>query len=163
MNTSMRQTLVICISFLMSMILEILPLPHWALWFRPEWTFVLLLFWVIFTPHRVGIVTAFFIGIFMDCLMGTLLGQHALAFTVVTYLVIKFHSQLNNAPLLQQLGMLLMLVLLELALQYWIMELVGLPLGHGSYWFPVLTTVMVWPWLCALSHRSGDIYLKFML
>ncbi len=156
-----KQTIIICVSFLVGMILEILPLPHWAVWFRPEWVFIILLFWIVSVPHRVGIVVAFSIGIMMDLLTSTLLGQHAFAFTVVTYLVIKFHPQLKNFPLWQQLGMIFILVLLELALQYWVMELLGSPPRNWGYWFPALISTVIWPWFCVLLKDRQDSIREF--
>ena len=88
-----KQIMIIVLSFLVGMILEAVPLPHWAVWLRPEWVFVILLFWVVSQPHYVGMCVAFLVGILMDLLTGTLLGQHALVFTLVIYLVNKLLSR----------------------------------------------------------------------
>ena len=152
----LRQTIIIMLSFFIGMILEILPLPHWAVWARPEWVFIILLYWIVSVPHRIGFVVALIVGIAMDLLTGTLLGQHALAFIAVTYLILKFHPQLKNFPLWQQVGMIFILTLLELALQYWVMELaVGAPRNWG-YWFPSLTTTIIWPWFCVLLRDRQE-------
>lgn len=162
-ENTLKQSTIICISLLVGMVLEILPLPHWAVWYRPEWVFVILLFWMVSMPNRVGMVVAFIVGITVDLLTGTLLGQHALAYVIVAYFVAKFHLQLRNFPFWQQLGMMFILILLELALQYWVMGLVGLPPKNWGYWFSSLTSIVIWPWFCVLLslYPSQTIFENF--
>jgi len=155
-DSTIKQIMIISLSFLVGMILTILPLPQWAVWARPEWVFIILIFWVISAPWRVGIVAAFIVGLVMDLLTGTLLGQHALAFLVVAFLLVKFHPQLKSFPLWQQLGMIFILTLLELALQYWVMGLSGTTTKHWGYWLPALTSTIIWPWFCVLLRNRQD-------
>ena len=38
-------------------VLTVLPLPGWLQWGRPEWVALILIYWCIALPHRVGIAT----------------------------------------------------------------------------------------------------------
>lgn len=145
----LKQFLIIGLSFLVGMILEIIPLPHWAVWARPQWVFVILLFWVLAQPHYIGVLAAFILGLMMDFLTGTLLGQHAMAYTIVIYLLIAFHPQLKLFPLWQQLGIIFVLTLMQLALQFWVLEIMG-AIPQGSYWLSGLTSALIWPWFYLL-------------
>lgn len=145
-----KQIMMIVLSFLVGMVLEVIPLPHWAVWARPEWVFIILIFWVVSRPQYVGIAVAFFVGILIDLLTGTLLGQHALAFTFVMYLIIAFYPQLKLFPLWQQLGIIFMLTLLQLALQCWVLEIIGTLPRNWGYWMPALTSTVIWPWFYLL-------------
>jgi rod shape-determining protein MreD len=152
-----KQILLIILSFLVGMILEIVPLPRWAIWIRPEWVFVILLFWVLSQPHYVGICVAFSVGILMDLLTGTVLGQHAFVFSLIVYVVITFHPQLKSFPLGQQFGIIFTLTLLQLALQCWILGMIDrLPLGWG-YWLPALSSAVIWPWFYFLLKERHEI------
>src|SRR5262245_10311688 len=126
MARSVKQMITIVLSFLLGMILEVLPLPHWAIWIRPNWVFLILLFWVLSQPQYVGLFVAFVVGILMDLLTGTLLGQHAFVFCFVVYLAMIFQPRLKSFPLGQQFGIIFMLNLLQLALQCWILGMVNM-------------------------------------
>ena len=69
-----------------------------GLWGRAAWSpdvlAVVLVFWTVHQPLRVGIVAAFVFGLFMDVHQGGLLGQHALAYTVLSFIAITIHRRL---------------------------------------------------------------------
>jgi rod shape-determining protein MreD len=69
-----------------------------GLWGRAAWVpdvlAVVLVFWSVHQPLRVGIGTAFVFGLFMDVHQGALLGQHALAYTVLSFFAITMHRRL---------------------------------------------------------------------
>ena len=83
-------------SLLVAMILNML--QNMGLWGRATWTpdllAVVLVFWTIHQPLRVSIVVAFIFGLLIDVHQGALLGQHALAYTVLSYLAITIHRRL---------------------------------------------------------------------
>src|SRR5471030_300849 len=93
---------IISITFLGAFVLTLLPMPDWTVWLRPAWVLLVLIYWTMEVPYRVNIGIAWFIGILLDVLNGTLLGEHALALTVVCYIVARMHSRLLMFPLLQQ-------------------------------------------------------------
>jgi len=76
-NNSGKTFFVIGISLLMSLVLTILPLPAWASWWRPQWVFLVLIFWMLTLPYRVGLGVAWIMGLIVDLLLGTTLGLHA--------------------------------------------------------------------------------------
>ena len=73
-------------------------LQNMGLWGRAAWTpdllALVLVFWSIHQPLRVGIGAAFVFGILMDVHQSALLGQHALAYTVVSFFAITIHRRL---------------------------------------------------------------------
>ena len=95
----------ISVSFLVGIFLTIMPLPQWAIWLRPQWMFAILLFWVIRSPMQCGIGVGFFVGLLVDLVTGTPIGEHALVFVVLTYIVLKLHRAIVHFPIVQQAGM----------------------------------------------------------
>lgn len=144
---NLREGLLIALTFLIGMMLTALPLPTWAVWIRPSWTLMILLFWLIMLPHRVGITVAFIVGLFLDLLTGTLFGQHALIFTIIAYVILRFQAQVRSLPLWQQTLLVLVTTIIYLAIQYWIMALGGISRDASRYWLPVITTTLLWPWV----------------
>jgi rod shape-determining protein MreD len=60
----------------------------------PDVLALVLVFWSVHQPLRVGIGAAFVFGLFMDVHQGSVLGQHALAYTVLSYFSIAIHRRL---------------------------------------------------------------------
>ena len=60
----------------------------------PDLLAVALVFWNVHQPRRVGVGVAFVFGLFMDVHHGALLGQHALAYTLLSYGAITVHRRL---------------------------------------------------------------------
>jgi rod shape-determining protein MreD len=60
----------------------------------PDFLALVLVFWSIHQPQRIGITFAFVFGVFIDVHQGALLGQHALAYTVLSFLAIAIHRRL---------------------------------------------------------------------
>jgi len=84
-------------SFILAMMLRILPLPmDWFAW-NPDWLALLLIYWTLLAPDRVGIVTAWLVGFFADVLTGRLFGQHALAYAVMAYSNLQTATEASRA------------------------------------------------------------------
>ena len=79
-------------SLLLALVVNMLPLGR--LPWIPDLVAVVLVFWSVHQPQRVGIVVAFFFGLFMDVHQAALLGQHALAYTALSYFAITIHRRL---------------------------------------------------------------------
>ena len=73
-------------------------LENMGLWGRAAWVpdllALTLVFWSVHQPRRVGIGVAFMFGILIDVHQGAMLGQHALAYTVLSFLAIAIHRRL---------------------------------------------------------------------
>lgn len=73
----------IAVSLVIGLALNMLPLGR-VVWL-PDFIMLLLAFWRVHQPQRVGMGTAFVLGLCMDVHATSLLGQHALAYTVLAY------------------------------------------------------------------------------
>lgn len=60
----------------------------------PDVLAVVLVFWNVHQPRRVGIGVAFMFGVLMDVHSAALLGQHALAYTLLSFFAITIHRRL---------------------------------------------------------------------
>lgn len=141
---------VIFASFIVALILMLLPMPSWTVWLRPSWVLLVLIFWTMHVPYRVNVGIAWLMGIILDVLNGTLLGEHALALSIVIYFVARIHSRLCMFPLLQQGLSVFLLVLFYQAIIYCIQGFIGdLPRGI-LYWSSALTSMLLWPWVYSI-------------
>ena len=76
----------IVFTFIIALLLTIMPLPEWARYLRPDWVGLVLIYWCLAVPERVGVITGWLMGLLVDLLTGAILGQHALALTVVAWI-----------------------------------------------------------------------------
>ena len=68
----------------------------------PDWVAVVLVFWCIHQPLRVGMAAAFVLGLVMDVADGSALGQHALAYVVLAFVASGLSRRILWFPLAQQ-------------------------------------------------------------
>ena len=81
-------------SFLMAILLDFMPFPFDVFFWLPELTALALLYWVMYLPNRIGMGTAFLIGLLVDVGTAASLGLHALSYTVMVFFVLLYHRQI---------------------------------------------------------------------
>lgn len=99
---SHRGILIIWITLFFGLCLQIIPWSSSYNIFKPHWLMLILAYWFIVLPHRVGIGTAFIFGLVMDLFSGTILGIHAFIFSIIAYLLIFRYQLVRNLALWQQ-------------------------------------------------------------
>lgn len=141
------------------MMLMLMPLPEWARPFRPEWLVLTLIYWCLTQPRNLGVGIAWILGLCVDVVQGALLGQYALGFAITAYIAIRFHQRVRNYPLHQQAMFVGMILLPYMSISLWILGILGEDPKSWLYWAPVITSVLVWPWvflvLRAVSNKSS--------
>ncbi len=140
----------VIISMILALMLAIAPMPDWAQSFRPDWVTMTLIYWTMNLPRSYSVGWAWIIGLVLDVAQGTLLGQHALALTLVIYITVTFHLQMRQFPLLQlSLTVSAMLALYQFVL-FWINGVAGVNTPTMTYWGPVISGSLLWPLLTML-------------
>ena len=141
-------------SFVLALVFAILPMPEMINAARPYLLALLLVYWIMEAPSKVGMGTAFIVGLLGDLLSASLLGEQALRLVVIAFLVQRFRARLRFFPLWQQaaaIGVLLVNDRVIAALVHWV---VGAPQPDWPIWLgPVLGTVL-WPWLYVLLDMA---------
>jgi rod shape-determining protein MreD len=138
--------LAIYLSFIGAMILLILPLPDWAKIYRPDWVALILIYWSMAIPQRVGLWTALIIGLLIDSLQGTLLGQHALALVVITYLNLNVYMRVRVWSLAQQSLYVFGLLVINQLIISWMDGIMGLPVPVQAAFGGPFIGMLMWPW-----------------
>ncbi len=142
-----RQRLVIGATFAAAIILSIIPGPAWASVFRPDWVGLVLIYWCLAIPHRVGVGVGWLLGLILDVLYGSLLGQYALALALLAFLTLKLHLQIRMFPRWQQAVTIFVLLSLSNGLVLWIKGATGQAQASWTFWIPSLVSMIIWPWL----------------
>lgn len=150
---------VILASFMLAFALTIVPLPAWAAPLRPEWTALVLIYWCLALPHRVGVGTGWLAGLMLDVLKGSILGQHALAMAIVAYLAVRLHQRIRVFPLWQQALSVLLLLAAGEGVVTWVDGVAGTLEGGWRRIGAAASGMLLWPWVFAslrgLRRRYG--------
>ena len=85
----------IALTLLSALMLNLLPWSGTALWLKPDFVALVVLYWCIEQPRKVGFISAWMMGLIMDVADGTLLGQHALAYSILAYAGIVLHRRVR--------------------------------------------------------------------
>lgn len=137
----------VVLTLLVAIFLAMMPMPEWTVWLRPAWVLMVLIYWAMMTPYYVSVGVAWLTGLIVDLLYGTLLGEHALAFTIVIYFISKMHIRLRMYPVVQQGFSIGLFTLVYLFILYCVQGFIGQLPGSQLYWLSAMTTMILWPWL----------------
>ena len=85
----------IALTLIAALLLNLLPWSGYWLWIKPDFVALVVLYWCIEQPRKMGFVAAWLLGMFMDVADGTLFGQHALAYTILAYAGIVLHRRVR--------------------------------------------------------------------
>lgn len=148
-----RRTLVFGVTIVIALLLALSPLPAWAEAARPAWVLMVVVYWSIACPQWFGVASAWCVGLVMDVLLGTMLGQHALGFALVSAFATRYHLVLRNLAFAQQALVVGGLVVCELLVVASANLAVGLDAGLPADLMHAATTAVLWPWVF-LSLRA---------
>lgn len=124
----------------------LLNLPPWGrIDWVPDFLALVLVFWNVHQPRKVGIGIAFMFGLLMDVHESGLLGEHALAYSLLSYGAIAMH---RRVPWFGPIGRMLHVFPLFLVAQV-ATVVVRVAVGSGppdwSYFLSSATTALLWP------------------
>ncbi len=125
----------------------ILPLPDPVQFYRPHWVALILIYWNMALPRRVGPWIAFFSGIVVDTSQGTLIGQHALALVIIIYINQNFHQRIRVMSLVQQAIYVFGLLVISQVIIVWVEGIMGRPPPLLAFFGAPFIGMLIWPWV----------------
>lgn len=135
---------VLPVSLILALLLGLLPLPPILQPLRPYWLALVLAYWVIETPEKVGLGFAFGIGIVADLIYGGILGEQALRLVVMAFILQRFRARLRFFPMSQQALAIGGLLLNDRIVSAAIHLMVGAPVLSWMYWWAPLLGMLLW-------------------
>ena len=100
--TRARNGWVLPVSLLLALLLGLVPLPAILQPLRPYWLALVLAYWVLEEPDKVGLGVAFLLGLLADLVFGGLLGEQAMRLAILAFILDRFRARLRFFPLSQQ-------------------------------------------------------------
>ena len=154
MNVDSRGRLIL--SVLVALILTVLPLPPWLDVVRPAFLVLTVLYWSVNAPRAGGLAIGFFAGLLLDVFQGPVLGEHALALSLVTYIAVREHQRIRSKPAIQQALIVFAALILYEVVLFMIDGWTGNPVTSPLRWVHTVTGALLWPPVAAiLSYGAG--------
>ncbi|MGS2743112.1 rod shape-determining protein MreD [Halomonas sp. LS-001] len=144
--------LVVWFTLLFALCLQVMPLAEGWQVYRPEWLGLMLIYWCMRAPSRVGVFHGFVLGLLLDLIEGVPLGQNALIFSLLAFLSALVYPRFRTYSLVQQAVLVLVLLGLIQLLEQWVRTLAGNYAIHLAFLIPSLISAVLWPWLATMFH-----------
>ena len=135
------------VSLGLAMLFNIYPLPAFLSYLRPESLCLLVMYWVLVAPQRLGIAFAFSVGLLQSLVESSIWGGYSLALCAIVYLCLKFQTRLRNYSLVHQSLWVFIWIFVHQVIVSWVQGLAGYEI---SFWHQVASALLsatCWPFL----------------
>lgn len=148
-------------TLVLSLMLNLLPLPRdgWAL-AVPDWVALTIVFWSVHQPRRAGLTVAWLMGLVMDVNNASLMGEHALAYSILSYAAITMHRRVLWFGMAGQVVHVLPLFLAAQVVVMVVRLMMGAPFPGILYFASSVVATLLWPLVSLLylapQRRAAD-------
>jgi len=140
----------IAFTLIAALLTNLLPWSGWLLHIKPDFVALVMLYWCIQQPRRVGFTAAMLFGIAMDVADGSLLGQHALAYSMLAFAGIVLNRRVLSFTMKDQILHVIPLLLANDLIVVVIRRLAGESFPGFSYFVGSFIAGALWLPICYL-------------
>jgi rod shape-determining protein MreD len=141
------------LSLIAALVLTLMPLPDLLAPARPYWVALVLIYWILEVGRLRHLGQAFMLGLLLDLMTGTLLGQHGLSLLIISYLTDRFRNRIRFFPPWQQAAVVMALLFNDRIVQLWVIGLTGDAWPPTGWWLAPVVGLLLWPWMFLLLDR----------
>lgn len=141
---------------LIALVLTVLPLPTYLALARPAFLVLTVLYWSIASPRAGGIGLGFFAGLMLDVFQSPVLGEHALALSVITYIAVREHQKIRSKPAFQQSLIVFAALLAYETLLFAIDGWTHHPISNPLRWTHTISGALFWAPVAAVLNATND-------
>ena len=153
-NATRQRTWVPFATVFFAMVLLVIPAPELIRDFLPDWVSLVLIYWALALPTRMGVSLAWLAGLVVDLFTLGIPGAHALSKAVLVYLVKMLALRVRTYPLWQQSVMIMLLLGLEVLMLAIVDIVTDGGLGVLYRWTAVIVGGLAWPLVYVALRRS---------
>ncbi len=148
----MRHTSLISVylSLLLALLCQLFPWAGQGVIFRPDFMLVVILYWLLRAPNLCNVGTAWVAGLLVDLATGSLLGQHALSFSIAAFIALSYQRRLVLFNTLQLVGYVAALLTFERILILLLKLFEGNESPSWHYFWPVISGLLLWQLMIVL-------------
>jgi len=141
---------------LLALILTVLPLPPYLVLVRPMFLVLTVLYWSIASPRVGGIALGFFSGLMLDVFQISVLGEHALALSCITYVAVREHQKIRSKPAFQQSLIVFAVLVAYESILFMIDGWTHHPVTSPLRWIHTVTGAIFWAPVAAVLNATND-------
>jgi rod shape-determining protein MreD len=156
MRDNRIRRLPMALSALVALALAVAPLPSVIDAFRPDFLVLVVFYWSIESPSAGGLSLAFFAGLALDVIKGVVLGQHALALTLMAAWATHLRLRLRVFSVLSQSLTIFALLTGYQFILFWVDGATGNPVTSLGRWLAPVIGALIWPLLAGTLSRLHD-------
>jgi rod shape-determining protein MreD len=156
MRDNRIRRLPMALSALAALTLAVLPLPSPIDAFRPDFLVLVVFYWSIESPRAGGLMLAFAAGLALDVIRGVVLGQHALALTLMAAWATHLRLRLRVFSVLSQSLVIFALLTGYQFVLFWVDGATGNPVTTFGRWLAPVIGALIWPLLAGTLSRLHE-------
>ncbi|HEY2681884.1 MAG TPA: rod shape-determining protein MreD [Steroidobacteraceae bacterium] len=156
MRESRIRRIPVVLSALVALALAIVPLPSVLETVRPDFLVLVVFYWCIAQPRAGGLSLAFFSGLALDLVNGVVLGQHALALTLMAAWATNLRLRIRVFSILSQCLTVFALLTGYQFIIFWIDGATGNPVTAYSRWLAPVIGALIWPLMVGVLSKLHE-------
>jgi rod shape-determining protein MreD len=156
MRDARIRRLPMALSALVALALAVLPLPGVLEPLRPDFLVLVVFYWCIESPRAGGLGLAFASGLALDVVSGVVLGQHALALTLMGAWATNLRLRIRVFSILSQCLTIFALLTGYQFVLFWVDGATGNPVTTFSRWFAPFIGALLWPLLLNVMGKVHE-------
>ncbi len=141
---------------LVALVLTVLPLPTYLALVRPAFLVLTVLYWSIASPRAGGIGLGFVSGLMLDVFQSPVLGEHALALSIITYIAVREHQKIRSKPAFQQSLIVFAALLAYETILFAIDGWTHHPITSPMRWTHTISGAIFWAPVAAVLNATND-------
>ena len=142
-----------CFSSFIALALTILPMPQWILHFWPDWMALVVIYWSLTVPDRVGPWIGFLIGTVLEVLFVRNFGVLGFGMATLAFLVNRASLQLRVLSVWQQMIVIGLFIGIFKLITGWLYGLIDDFTITDEYWYSLLGGMLIWPFVFILLQE----------
>lgn len=135
----------ILLTLVTALFLNFIPLNSFMHTIRPDFVALVILYWCINQPQRVGMFLAFCAGLMMDVHHAGILGHHAMIYCIIVYIASVFRRRISIFELIKQAPQIGLILVIMQSFQILITLLSGAQFPGWNFYLASLSGILVWP------------------
>lgn len=143
----------VALSSFIALVLTVVQVPAWLFYFWPDWIALVLIYWALTSPSRIGPFVAFVIGTLLDVLFVRKFGVFGLGLATLAFIVNSTHQQLRVLSIWQQMIFVGMLIGIFKLLTGWLYGIVSDFSIRTEYWYSLIGGMVIWPFVFILLEE----------
>jgi len=145
------------LTVLLALVFVLVPFTGWMQDFMPNMVLMVVVYWAIYRPDVLGLGTAWLIGIVNDFLTLSMVGQHALIYVVVVFVLNVDSAKTRNYAFLEYMTWLILFIVFDMLITVLFNRLFQQVEFEAGMLYSVLGGIIIWPWLYVLLNYFENI------